>query len=98
MKKSKKPVVIAKPTQEEVQPAALVKEQPKPEAPKKEVNKPILMIEEVAREYISFRPQHVPIIVAFCNSRGFPTKATEEELTKTLTEFGWPPSRRRKSR
>jgi hypothetical protein len=77
---------------------AAVAEATRETLPKKEAVKPLLMIEEVARDYVSFRPQHVPIIVAFCNSRGFPTKATEEELMKTLAEFGWPASRRRKPR
>jgi hypothetical protein len=84
------------PIKEPVEPTAV--EAPKAVSPKKEAVKPLLMIEEVARDYVSFRPQHVPIIVAFCNSRGFPTKATEEELMKTLAEFGWPASRRRKPR
>jgi hypothetical protein len=78
--------------------AAMAAEKKVHEAPKEERDlRPVLMMEEFVRSYVNYKPQHLAPILAFCNSRGLPTRATEEELAATLSSFGWPASLRRRN-
>lgn len=68
------------------------------EAPKEDKDlRPVLMMEEFVRSYVNYKPQHLASIMAFCSSRGLPTRATEEELASTLASFGWAASLRRRN-
>lgn len=53
---------------------------------------PMLRMEEVAREYSIYKPHHLPALIAFCQSKGYPIRATEQQLIQIIEAFGWSPS------
>lgn len=80
-------LVLEEPAFEEVVP-----EEPKPIPPpvvSKQVQVPVLQIEEVARGFRQYRPHHLQSIVSFCSARGYPTQGTKEQLLEILSHFGW---------
>lgn len=70
------------------QPVAPAKEQPKGIVPKAKIE-PILMIEEVAREYVKYKPYYADALYSYCTSRGFPTRGTKRQLETIIEQYGW---------
>jgi hypothetical protein len=86
---SKKIRVVKHKSEAPVEELVIVKEPEPAPVVSKQVQLPILQIEEVARGFRQYRPHHLQSILSFCSARGYPTQGTKEQLLEILSHFGW---------
>lgn len=58
------------------------------------VSSPVLSLEQVAlaagqKSSPVFKPHHLPSLLTFCKSSGFPTSGTESEMKEVMRRFGY---------